>query len=154
MRDPKLSATLEDGRQGMTGATEAAMSSPILFHPWYGLATMLYMLGITFLSSIPRQTASRHALIEYSLNLGHIPLFAGLSFLLIKTVAPMKRQNLATRACMGAALVLVAFAAIDEWHQSFVPGRSASFTDLLLDMMGIGAVLLFYRLSALVLEES
>ena len=154
MRDPKLSTTLEEGRRGMAGSPEAAMTHPLLFHPWYGLATLLYMAGITLLSSMPRQPAPSHTLLEYGLNLGHIPLFAGLTILLIKTIAPRRRQFLATRACAGAALLLVAFAAVDEWHQAFVPGRSSSVIDLLLDAMGIGAVLLFYRLSALVSEES
>ena len=154
MRDTKLSTNLMEGGEGMAGSSGAAMTRPILFHPWYGLATLLYMVGITLLSSIPGHTGPRNTLLEYGLNLGHIPLFAGLTFLLIETIAPKRRRYLATPACAGAALTLVAFAALDEWHQAFVPGRSSSIMDFALDMMGIGAVLLFYRLSALVSEES
>jgi len=139
MRVLKVSATLE--------------RSSLLFHPWFGLATVLYMAGITFLSSIPRPPRLHPPVLEYALNLGHIPLFAGLTFLLIRTIAPKQRPFLTTRACALAAAALAAFAALDEWHQAFVPGRSASPIDLLLDMMGIGAVLLFHRLSALVSEQ-
>jgi VanZ like family len=154
MRDSRLSATLEDGGQHGADAPEPTATKQISFHPWYGLAMLLYMVGITLLSSVPRNGGPRHPLLEYGLNLGHIPLFAGLTFLLVKTIAPKKRQFLATRACAGAAVLLVAFAALDEWHQVFVPGRQCSVMDLLLDAMGIGAVLLFYRLSALVSEGS
>ena len=154
MRDSKLSATLEEGRQTMAGSPVATIAHPFLFHPWYGLATLLYMVGITLLSSIPRSPTPHHTLVEYSMNLGHIPLFAGLTILLIKTIAPKQRQSLATRTCTWAAMLLIAFAAFDEWHQAFVPGRSGSVIDFLLDLMGIGAVLLFFRLSALASEQS
>ena len=127
--------------------------SSLFFQPWYGLATVLYMAGITFLSSVPRPPRLHPPVLQYALNLGHIPLFAGLTYLLIRTIAPRWRPFLTTRACVLTAVALAAFAALDELHQAFVPGRSASPTDLLLDMMGIGAVLLFHRLSALVSEE-
>lgn len=139
MRDSKLTVTVEDPRE-------------LSFHPWYGLATLAYMAGITLLSSVPRQDAGRHVILEVGLNLGHIPLFAGLTFLLVKAVAP-RRRGLSTASCVWIALLLSAFAALDEWHQAFVPGRSSSPLDLLLDVMGIGAVLLFFRLSALASEE-
>lgn len=153
MRDSRLTTTMEDGRRGIAGPPVSAMPHPALFHPWYGLATLVYMAGITLLSSMPRHPVPGQSLIGYGLNLGHIPLFAGLTILLIKAIAPKRRQFLAARTCAGAAVLLVLFAAVDEWHQAFVPGRSASVVDLLLDAMGIGAVLLFYRLSALVSEE-
>lgn len=154
MRNSKVSTSIAEGSEGMAVSSGAEMTRPILFHPWYGLATLLYMVGITLLSSIPGRTGHRNTLVEFGLNLGHIPLFAGLTILLIETIAPKRRQYLATPACMGAALTLMIFAAADEWHQAFVPGRSSSIMDFGLDMMGIGAVILFYRLSALVLEES
>jgi VanZ family protein len=144
MRDSKLSVTLPQAHH-QTGS--------LSFRPWYGVATVLYMAGIILMSSMPRHAAPRHALLEQGLNLGHVPLFAGLTFLLIQAITPKQRQFLATGACAGAAALLVAFAALDEWHQAFVPGRTASIVDLLLDVMGIGAVLLFYRLSTLVLEK-
>ncbi|HZI94537.1 MAG TPA: VanZ family protein [Patescibacteria group bacterium] len=154
MIDANMNPAMEKGRQRMAGRPMNVMTRPIPFHPWYGLATMLYMVGISLLSSTPRHPSPRHTLLEYGLNLSHLPMFAGLAFLMIKTIAPKQRQLLATRVCAVAALLLVTFAALDEWHQAFVPGRSASVIDLFLDVMGIGAVLLFYRLSALVSEES
>lgn len=154
MRDARPSAVLEEAPPGPPGQ-RAAVTHRLAFHPWYGLATLLYMGAIILLSSMPHQPATpRQRLLEYGMNLGHVPLYAGLTLLLIRTIVPRPGLSLATRACVGAALLLVTFAVIDEGHQAFVPGRSASVIDLLFDMMGIGAVLLFHRLSALVSEES
>ncbi|HET9480992.1 MAG TPA: VanZ family protein [Candidatus Polarisedimenticolia bacterium] len=152
MSDSKMSAALEAAGQGASDSHKAA-TRPLVFHPWYGLATGLYMAGITLMSSMSHP-APRPAIVQYGLNLGHIPLFAGLTFLMIKTIAPKHGQPFGTPAGWWAALLPVTFAAVDEWHQSFVPGRSASAIDFVLDLMGIGAVLLFYRLSALVSEAS
>ena len=54
------------------------------------------------------------------------------------------------------ALVALAFAAgtalLDEWHQSFEPGRTASTSDVMLDTMGgvlaLGLILVYSRLRA------
>lgn len=45
----------------------------------------------------------------------------------------------------SAFLLSIAYAASDEWHQSYVPGRSASVADVTWDAVGItlGMVLLF-----------
>ena len=45
-----------------------------------------------------------------------------------------------------AGLFCVAFAGLDEWHQSFVPGRSPSPRDVLIDSIGIFAGIEITRL--------
>jgi len=51
------------------------------------------------------------------------------------------RQNLA----IGVAFC-VAFAVSDEWHQSFVPDRVGTVTDVLIDCVGVlAAAVLLYR---------
>ena len=40
------------------------------------------------------------------------------------------------RAAFGAWLVVALFGASDEWHQSFVPGRSSDFGDWIADTLG------------------
>lgn len=37
----------------------------------------------------------------------------------------------------GGAVLAVLFAALDEFHQSFVPGRSGNFTDVCIDSIGV-----------------
>lgn len=45
-------------------------------------------------------------------------------------------------SALAAALLGLAYAASDEWHQSFVPGRSADVADWLADALGVLAGLL------------
>lgn len=51
------------------------------------------------------------------------------------------------RILAGAGLTVI-FAALDEFHQSFVPGRSGNFTDVCIDSIGVIAaslcLILFY----------
>jgi VanZ family protein len=47
-----------------------------------------------------------------------------------------------TRLYALAGILGAAYAASDEWHQSFVAGRTASFGDVLLDCLGIAGLLL------------
>ena len=50
-----------------------------------------------------------------------------------------------TRIVIAAMLFGVAFAASDEWHQSFVPDRYGTFQDVLIDSLGVllaGSILL------------
>ena len=47
---------------------------------------------------------------------------------------------------LAAGLFCVAFAGLDEWHQSFVPGRTPSPRDVLIDRIGIFAGIEITRL--------
>ena len=47
---------------------------------------------------------------------------------------------------LAAGLFCVAFAGLDEWHQSFVPGRTPSPRDVLIDSIGIFAGIEITRL--------
>lgn len=66
----------------------------------------------------------------------HITEFAILCWLLQKVLAPRfgNRPRLAlTLAALGAAI----YAATDEWHQTFVPGRGGTWVDVVIDCVGI-----------------
>jgi VanZ family protein len=88
-------------------------------------------------------------------SLLHIPLYGILTVLLIFSFIPIVQlpNNLMTRLpnnliprllIVGTISFIVAIA--DEIHQTYIPGRNASITDVLLDMAGITVVLfLFFR---------
>lgn len=59
------------------------------------------------------------------------------------------RQGRGWRAAAGALLAVSVFGATDEWHQSFVPGRSSEVADWLADTAGAAlAVALYTRWEA------
>ena len=107
-----------------------------------------YMLVIFVLSHIPSGTNNA---IDYARfkwfteeigNLLHIPLFGGLAFLWIKYFQCLGYPE---RKLKYAALMLsLLYGISDEAHQYFIPGRFASFSDLLLNLVGILLVLKFH----------
>lgn len=83
-------------------------------------------------------------------NLAHAPLFGllalwiGLAGLPRAPVAkeragPIPALGLARSSCVW--LAAVSYGALDEWHQSWVPGRDATVSDVLIDGLGAGLVL-------------
>lgn len=78
-------------------------------------------------------------------NLAHAPLFGLLALWWIVALprreGPVRWARLGVRE-MGLVVALVlAWGAVDEWHQSGVDGRVASWTDLVTDGVGATAVL-------------
>jgi VanZ family protein len=90
---------------------------------------------------------------EYGRKLGHFMGYSILSFLSFfgwtellayhkqmylksagKAVSVVRRWHL--RAAALAVLLTFAVACADEFHQSFIPGRTATFRDVVLDTMG------------------
>ena len=102
---------------------------------WIGLL-VLYAAAIGFVSHQP--LGSGGASFPHADKLAHVAEF-GLFFLLAWQAAG-KRWWLAW-------LITIAFAASDEWHQSFVPARDASWLDFAADVVGasLASLVLFYR---------
>jgi len=95
-------------------------------------------LLIICMSSIPDKTIwSSGSLSEQIIsNLANVPAFALLTFLWLKSFAGAEsKNNIIVFFFILSGLVL--FAVADEFHQSFVPGRTASFMDIGLDLIGI-----------------
>jgi len=90
------------------------------------------------MSSIPDKTiwGSGSLSEQIILNLAHIPAYALLTFLWLKYFTETElKNNIIVFSLTLTGLVL--FAVSDEIHQSFVPGRTASFMDIGLDFIGI-----------------
>lgn len=67
-------------------------------------------------------------------NVLHVPAYAALAWAWRWALAAWLRHNVAI--AVSAFAVAALYGLIDEWHQSFVPGRSASLTDVALDAVG------------------
>jgi VanZ family protein len=80
----------------------------------------------------------------FARKMGHISEF-GVLFLLLRFA--LRKHIELKKATLGAVLLAVLYAASDEWHQSFVPGRSACIEDVMLDS---SAVLVAFLCSGLI----
>lgn len=111
--------------------------------PWFILFPLVYMAGIFLVSSIPDAPRADETpaqlvqdwLPELLQNMLHVPLFGVLALLWGWS---LRCWNTSARV-ESALMILFAgsYAVLDELHQSAVPGRQASFQDVLLDLAGV-----------------
>jgi len=111
----------------------------------FALAAVCWAVLIFYLSSQPSIEAP--ALFPGQDKLFHLLVFAVLGFLLMGSLLSASRGY--TRRQLGwVALAVMLYGVSDEFHQYFVPGRSAEVYDALADALGglLGAWVM-YRLS-------
>ena len=74
---------------------------------------------------------------------GHLGEYALLAVLLVRAILGSRRESISAAALAWGGAVL--YAASDEWHQSFVPSRTASAGDVAIDAVGalLGLALFF-----------
>ena len=121
---------------------------------FFSILSIAYIAGI-FLFADSSVVSTLAAFNPYSLL--HIPLYGVLTVLLIFSFIPitqlpvnsLNRRNQINQINQrnffllpGGITSVVAIA--DEIHQAYVPGRDASITDVLLDLVGIILVLFFF----------
>lgn len=100
----------------------------------YTVLTIGYMLLITLLSHVPQEDLPKSGLdgIDYPF---HFAEYSILGFLLFRSIT--SDELLTFHPFYGSLLIGISFAILDEFHQSFVPGRHMSSTDVLFDSLGI-----------------
>jgi len=105
----------------------------------FALAPLLYAGGLWFLSARPASQVVGLG-IPHLDKLAHFALYMGLAWLIARAFVNLSRWSL--RAIVGVSWVLAAgYGLVDEWHQSYVPGRHADGFDLLADALGAAAAL-------------
>ena len=100
---------------------------------------MSVLYGLSSLPGLPLPDDPAHyALMRWvspaAQNALHVPAYATLSLTWSWALRAWLRAPVGTWAVGGA--IASAYGALDEWHQSFVPGRYASLVDVLLDVLG------------------
>lgn len=75
-------------------------------------------------------------------KLGHVTEYAILAALLWRALRGTFSALSRTTIAIGTFVVASCFAATDEFHQSFVPTRTATMHDVLIDCVGIGLAIL------------
>tara|TARA_R110002110_G_scaffold414983_1_gene647346 strand:- start:32307 stop:32717 length:411 start_codon:yes stop_codon:yes gene_type:complete len=110
---------------------------------------LCYMLGILGVSSIPG-VAPIDAPHTYQLlawvppaiqNLLHIPVYAGLAVLWCWYLSSRASE---LWAWVLSFVVTALFGALDEYYQYHIPGRYASLTDVLFNVLGAGLGVWFF----------
>ncbi len=74
---------------------------------------------------------------KYPDKVEHIALYAGFGFLLYLTLKNSSNPAYVNHAFIFAIIFGIIYGAIDEFHQYFVPGRTASIWDFLTDGIGV-----------------
>ena len=100
---------------------------------------LIYMLFIWFLSSQSSGAVVTFSfydsLIKESLHLVEFAILYGLLVLALLTWGELRR-----RGNRIAISISIFYALLDEFHQSFIPSRSATVTDLVKDFIGVAVV--------------
>lgn len=121
------------------------------------LATILWMIVIFLFSAQPHSGAVTEAYLGDAnvpvRKVAHITEFCILFFLFHWSFLVTLRNTSVQDWHAGLAFLATAlYAMSDEWHQSFVPGRSAGVNDVLVDLfgvvLGVLAVIVWKRLRA------
>ena len=79
-------------------------------------------------------------------KLAHFSEYAILFLIARWTLAASKLEQIRARGAWSALAIAVAYAMLDEWHQAYVPGRSAAWGDVLIDASGATVSWLFLTL--------
>lgn len=75
----------------------------------------------------------------------HWLLYCGLSAVTVRALADAEWRRVTWRRVLLAILISAAYGASDEFHQSFVPGRSSEVADLVADTFGAAAAAVALR---------
>jgi VanZ family protein len=78
-------------------------------------------------------------------KVAHFTEYAILAYLAARAFRTSPRPALANRWFLAALGLIVAYALLDEYHQTFVPSRTGSIYDSFIDMAGGLATLLVIR---------
>ncbi len=107
------------------------------------LAWMLLIFALSSIPDVPNRQGLPHArsqeLDDRVREVAHVVEYGVLAGLLWRAVAP---GGSVRSAALWAASLSLAYALSDEFHQSFVPGRTCSIQDWLVDALGIALAVL------------
>ena len=107
---------------------------------WAGVAAGMALLWWS--SARTPQPAPYNPVWSYVGNAAHFVAFAGLA---AACWLAMPAQLAVARIDTSAWLLAVGYGLVDEWHQSWIPGRHASAVDLVTDAMGAAFAVWFVR---------
>jgi len=112
------------------------------------------IIGPLVLWLFPNTSAETLATIQFfTRKIAHFTEYAILGFLAARAFRTSPSPAISRRWFWIAAALIIVYALIDEYHQSFVPSRTASIFDSFIDMSGGLAALIFLRKRAAVFAD-
>jgi VanZ family protein len=129
----KLTGNESTGEESTDRQTDSLLANPLLR---YWLPPVLWMGIIFFLSAQPTLPHHPDNLFDLILKkAGHAVEYGILAFLLWRALS--QGQGTLSRSALATAFVVsVLYAASDEYHQTFVPGREGTLVDVGFDVVG------------------
>jgi VanZ family protein len=104
------------------------------------------IIGPLILWLFPNTSAETLAIVHFTTRkLAHFTEYAILGFLAARAFRTSPRPAISTRWFVISATLIVTFALLDEYHQTFVPTRTGSIFDSLIDIAGGLTALLVVR---------
>ena len=104
---------------------------------YYWLPALLWMGLIFVMSSRSNLPSLPNKTVDFTIKkAGHLTEYGVLGFLLWRAIAK-DRSSPAPVSFGGAFIISVLYAASDEFHQTFVPGRKGSVSDVGWDALGV-----------------
>ena len=112
----------------------------------FSAANTSRIIGPLVLWLFPNTSPESMAVIHFVIRkIAHFTEYAILAYLAVRAFRTSPRAALANRWFLAALALIVIYALLDEYHQSFVPSRTASVYDSLIDMSGGLVTLLILR---------
>jgi VanZ family protein len=112
----------------------------------FNAANTSRIIGPLILWLFPNTSPETLAVIHFiTRKIAHFTENAILGFLAARAFRTSPRPSIKQRWFLICAALVVAYALLDEYHQSFVPSRTASILDSMIDMAGGLTALLIVR---------
>ena len=104
------------------------------------------IIGPLILWLFPNTKPETLAIIHFIVRkIAHFTEYAILGFLAARAFRTSPREAISQRWFLICATLIIVYALFDEYHQSFVPSRTASIFDSMIDMAGGLTALLVVR---------
>jgi VanZ family protein len=111
-----------------------ALMSTAVFSDEQTSRTISRLLGFFFPVITPKQLAAANFIVRKA---AHVTVYFSLCLLLYRAFRAGSTERLQLRWVICAAIVSIACAASDEFHQSFVYNRTPSVVDVMIDTAGV-----------------
>lgn len=105
---------------------------------------ILWMCVISALSSIPGRDLPVIP-IPFMDKWAHAALFIILGSLLARAIGLASPKANFLKIAFLTVIICIFYAAIDEWHQRYVPGRTVDLADFIFDLIGSSFGVIIFR---------